>query len=163
MNGFEIEQLIGENKLLRKLVGTGHGKQLYTDDGEMSDCSSLPHIDFKRDPAVDIERKIIDRNTKKFESLSRAEETKVIEDFVNDMSKDESKAFLRRVLGPPTKELDVSSDEYSMVLNFADVNSPVSESNNQHSMEETHIIGGVKYSIVTGINNSAIILRYLPE
>jgi hypothetical protein len=38
------------------------GSGAYTDDGEMQDNSSLPFIDFRRDSAAEIQRKIIQRN-----------------------------------------------------------------------------------------------------
>lgn len=51
-----------ENVQLRRLLAcTYSGARLYMDDGELSDSSTLPFIDFKRDSATDIEHKMLQR------------------------------------------------------------------------------------------------------
>lgn len=55
-----------DERLLRLLLAVRvAGASLYADDGEMSDCSEQPHIDFKRDSVKEIERKLIERGMKK--------------------------------------------------------------------------------------------------
>jgi hypothetical protein len=51
-------------KLLRKLLAIRvAGASLYGDDGELQDNSVHPCIDFKRDSAMEIERKLLERGT----------------------------------------------------------------------------------------------------
>lgn len=58
----DFEMLLKENALLRKLLALRvAGAMLYTDDGELSDASSAPYIDFKRDSAEDIEKMLLER------------------------------------------------------------------------------------------------------
>ena len=53
-----------ENARLRRLLAISRGGVgLYTDDGELDDCSESPHIDYKRDPVEMIELKIQERAT----------------------------------------------------------------------------------------------------
>jgi hypothetical protein len=47
-------------RLMLCIVYAGSGA--YTDDGEMQDNDRLPFIDFRRDTAAEIQRKIIQRN-----------------------------------------------------------------------------------------------------
>lgn len=47
---------------LRKLLAHSHaGVLLYTDDGELQDNSTAPHIDFLRESAASIESKLFQR------------------------------------------------------------------------------------------------------
>lgn len=53
------EFLFDEIMILRRLLAVRvAGAMLYADDGELQDCSALPHIDFKRDCASCIEQKL---------------------------------------------------------------------------------------------------------
>jgi hypothetical protein len=53
---------LAENKALRALLAYRvAGAMLYRDDGEMSDSTQHPSIDFKRDSAEDIEAKLRQR------------------------------------------------------------------------------------------------------
>lgn len=62
--------LTHENRLLREMLAirvagvTG----LYTDDGELQDSSELPMIDFKRDSAEEIRRKLTERGMRKLQA-----------------------------------------------------------------------------------------------
>lgn len=54
-----VSDLEADNRHLRRLLATCvAGATLYRDDGELSDGSVLPVIDFKRDSVKDIERKL---------------------------------------------------------------------------------------------------------
>lgn len=53
-------------RILRQLIASAHGQYVYWDDGEMSDSSEWPHIDFLRDEPDVIRSKIQERNLKKF-------------------------------------------------------------------------------------------------
>lgn len=60
----ETADLVKENRLLRRLLAFAYsGEHLYGDDGELQD-GRLPCIDFKRDSAEAIERKIHERGMK---------------------------------------------------------------------------------------------------
>lgn len=58
----EIVTLRRENRELRVLLAVRvSGPTLYTDDGELSDCSEWSHIDYKRDTPEQIERALQQR------------------------------------------------------------------------------------------------------
>ena len=62
---FDLPKMSTEERILRQLVATGHGKiGMYTDDGEMQCNVVNPCIDFMRDTPQEIERKIMERNHK---------------------------------------------------------------------------------------------------
>jgi hypothetical protein len=50
-----------DNRELRRIIAFNLGKSLYTDDGELQDNSRLPFIDFYRDTAEEINRKLKER------------------------------------------------------------------------------------------------------
>lgn len=77
----EIEKLKAENKLLRKLLALrAGGVGIYLDDGELSDATTLPHIDFKRDSAAEIETKLMERGKRR---LAEYQEGEVTIDYTN--------------------------------------------------------------------------------
>jgi hypothetical protein len=55
--------IFDENILLRQILAlrVSGCSQLYTDDGELQDNSERPFIDYKRDSATDIQRKLQER------------------------------------------------------------------------------------------------------
>lgn len=62
-----------ENRILRRLLALRvAGPALYVDDDELQDNSAQPFIDFKRDSAEEIERKIIERGRRQLEQGARA-------------------------------------------------------------------------------------------
>lgn len=66
--------LIAENKELRILLATRNGTaHLYTDDGELQDNSKHPLIDYKRDSAANIKRKLCERGALEMEALGLGE------------------------------------------------------------------------------------------
>jgi hypothetical protein len=66
-----------DERILRQLVASGHGHQVYWDDGEMSDASMFPNIDFKRDAPIDIRTKIWERNRIRWANMSPEEKAKI--------------------------------------------------------------------------------------
>jgi hypothetical protein len=61
-----VRELRKENRLLRRLLAIRvAGALLYTDDGELSDATAAPAIDFRRDPAEQIEAALMERNRRK--------------------------------------------------------------------------------------------------
>lgn len=75
-----------DEHLLRLLLAVSvAGVHLYADDGEMSDCSEQPHIDFKRDSVKEIERKLIERGmAKAWGSIGEMLSTKMSADGQSD-------------------------------------------------------------------------------
>lgn len=65
----EANQLKEENTKLRALVAIlFSGSKLYGDDGELSDCSKMPFIDYKRDSVELIAFKIQQRRIQEYEA-----------------------------------------------------------------------------------------------
>lgn len=57
-------EAVGDERLLRTMLAIRvAGPTLYADDGELQDNSAQPFIDFKRDSAKEIERKLMERGT----------------------------------------------------------------------------------------------------
>ncbi len=67
----DLEQ---ENKLLRLMLAVYTcGRTLYADDGELQCNAMHPNIDFKRDSADEIQRKLAERSLAEFNaSLSKS-------------------------------------------------------------------------------------------
>ena len=69
------ESLKAENKLLRRLLAVHTcGASLYTDDGELSDASVFPFIDFKRDTAEEIEKNLRKRDLDRYQAALAAQQ-----------------------------------------------------------------------------------------
>ena len=63
----ELAQMTDEIDLLRELLAKRiSGANLYRDDGELQDNAIAPFIDFRRDSAKDIARKLEERAAKHF-------------------------------------------------------------------------------------------------
>lgn len=68
--GKHPESLTQENLRLRRLLAFHVcGTLLYTDDDELQDNTEMPVIDFKRDSALEISRKLYERNKRRFVEL----------------------------------------------------------------------------------------------
>jgi len=78
------------------------------------------------------------------------------------MTKEEAKAFLRKVMGPPHRTLEGQErEEIWMLLKLME---PISESNNQHSWTEVYKMSGNEYHVTTWPNSGPpTIDEYLPE
>ncbi len=88
----ELDDLKAENKLLRRMLALRvAGAGLYMDDGEMSDSTVDPAIDFKRDSVGAIEGKLQIRGLKTFERQINGLEVHI------DYTNWENKRGLRRV------------------------------------------------------------------
>ena len=67
-------KLIAENKLLRRRLAVRTcSASLYNDDGELSDASVFPFIDFKRDTAEEIEKNLRQRDLDRYQALIAAQ------------------------------------------------------------------------------------------
>ena len=61
-----VQRLLAENRKLRYLLAVRvAGACLYVDDGDMHDATEHPSIDFRRDSADEIERKLMDRGLRR--------------------------------------------------------------------------------------------------
>lgn len=79
-----MEELMTENKKLRFLLACRvAGSTLYGDDGELSDCSEHPFIDFKRDDPDTLQAKLITRNQKRLAANPNAANAEVVIDYTN--------------------------------------------------------------------------------
>lgn len=64
-------------------------------------------------------------------------------EYMNALSPVEAKAFLRKVMGPPTRQIDGQEKEH-LLLMLALIK-PFKETNNQHSWTAYYMIGDKEY------------------
>lgn len=76
------------------------------------------------------------------------------------MTRDEARAFLRRVMGPPTETLEGTEKE--QVLLLLAMAEPFKETNNQHSWTSYYMIGETEYH-VTSFEDEVIVDKMLKE
>ena len=69
-----IAELERGDRILRTLLAYRTCPMLYRDDGELSDCSAHPFIDFKRDTAEAIQDKLQQRSLAKWKEQSEPTE-----------------------------------------------------------------------------------------
>lgn len=71
------------------------------------------------------------------------------------------KAFLRKVMGPPRREL--GKEEREFVLPLLHAIKPESSSNNQRTMTDVYHMGGKVYHVHFGLYDYPMIEEILPE
>lgn len=76
------------------------------------------------------------------------------------MTQEEARAFLRRVMGPPTKTLE--GKEKEQILLLLAMIEPFKETNNQRSWTSYYMIGETEYH-VTSFDNDVIVDELLKE
>ena len=76
------------------------------------------------------------------------------------MTQDDARAFLRRVMGPPTETLEGTEKE--QVLLLLAMAEPFKETNNQHSWTSYYMIGETEYH-VTSFEDDVIVDKMLKE
>jgi hypothetical protein len=64
------------------------------------------------------------------------------------MNKQEARAFLRRVMGPPRRELE-GAERDQVLLMLAMLGKPTGTSNNQHSYSEDYVHAGRHWCVTT--------------
>ena len=64
---------------------------------------------------------------------------------MKDMTREEARAFLRKVVGRPTRELE--GKEKEQILLLLAMMEPFKETNNQHSWTEYYMIGNQEYHV----------------
>ena len=77
------------------------------------------------------------------------------------MTKEEARAFIRKVMGPPTKTLE--GKEREQILLLLAMTEPFKATNNQHSFTEYYMIGDTEYHVTTFPGEDIIIDEMLPE
>lgn len=82
-------------------------------------------------------------------------------EFVDSMSPEELKTFLRKVMGPPKRTLE--GTEREQVLTMLALVDPHSTSNNQHSWTDCYMIGGTEYQVTIFPNEEEIVDEMLKE
>ena len=71
------------------------------------------------------------------------------------MTKEEARAFLRRVLGPERREL--KEKEYDQVWTLLQLLKPIRESNNQRTWTSEYSLNGKRYDVTYGLGEIPII------
>ena len=77
------------------------------------------------------------------------------------MTKEEARAFIRKVMGPPTKTLE--GKERDQILLLLAMTEPFKETNNQRSWTEYYMIGDTEYHVTTFPGEDVIVDEMLPE
>lgn len=68
-----------------------------------------------------------------------------MQDWFDNMPEEERKAFLRRILGRPSRQLE--GQEYVHVQTMLSLVEPTRESNNQHTITYEYTVGEVEYHV----------------
>ncbi len=80
---------------------------------------------------------------------------------MKEMSQEEARAFIRKVMGPPKRQLEGKEREHAWML--IQLSTPVCESNNQRFWHEEYIIGGKRYDVTYGVEDLPIVEVYEDE
>ena len=80
---------------------------------------------------------------------------------MKEMTKEEAKAFLRKVLGPPHRTL-AGKDKAQLLLLIA-MMEPFKATNNQHSFTEYYMIGETEYHITSFPDGDIIVDEMLKD
>jgi hypothetical protein len=77
------------------------------------------------------------------------------------MSSEEARAFIRKVMGPPKRQLEGKEREHAWLL--IKMSSPVCESNNQRFITEEYVIGSRRYDVTYGLEDEPVVEIYEDE
>ena len=80
---------------------------------------------------------------------------------MKEMTKEEARAFIRKVMGPPIKTLE--GKERDDILLLLAMTEPFKATNNQHSFTEYYMIGQTEYHVTTFPGENVIVDEMLPE
>jgi hypothetical protein len=78
-----------------------------------------------------------------------------------NMSPEQARAFLRRVMGPPTKTLE-GKEKNDIILLLA-MAEPFKTTNNQHSWTEYYLIGETEYHVTSFPDDEVIVDQLLHD
>jgi hypothetical protein len=74
------------------------------------------------------------------------------------MTPEEARAFIRKVMGPPKRQLE--DQERDHVLLLVAMSEPVRSSNNQRFWTDEYVIGGRRYDVTYGVEDDPIVEVY---
>jgi hypothetical protein len=77
---------------------------------------------------------------------------------MKEMSQEEARDFIRKVMGPPKRKLEGKERENIWLL--IQMSTPVNESNNQRFWHEEYVLGGKRYDVTYGLEDDPIIEVY---
>jgi hypothetical protein len=77
---------------------------------------------------------------------------------MKEMSQEEARNFIRKVMGPPKRVLEGKERENIWLL--IQISTPVNESNNQRFWHEEYVLGGKRYDVTYGLEDDPIIEVY---
>ena len=78
-----------------------------------------------------------------------------------NMTPEEARAFIRKVMGPPKRQLEGQEREHAWLL--IKMSTPVRESNNQRFWTDEYVIGGRRYNVTYGVEDEPIVEVYEDE
>jgi hypothetical protein len=70
---------------------------------------------------------------------------------VTPKTKEEARAFLRRIYGPPRRQIE--GQEYIDLMLLMKMIDPISSSNNQRTMTDEYVLGGKRYHVTYGLSD----------
>ena len=77
-------------------------------------------------------------------------------------TKEEARAFLRKVMGPPHRDLE--GEEYNHVMLILTLMAPYKQTNNQHCWTDHYKVGDIEYHVTSWPGDEPpTIAEYLPE
>ena len=79
---------------------------------------------------------------------------------MKEMTKEEARAFIRKVMGPPTRRLE--GKEKEQILLLIAMIEPFNETNNQRSFTSYYMIGETEYH-VSSFEDEVIVEKMLDE
>lgn len=77
---------------------------------------------------------------------------------MKEMSQEEARNFIRKVMGPPKRTLEGKERENIWLL--MQMSTPINESNNQRFWYEEYLLGGKRYDVTYGLEDEPIIEVY---
>ena len=86
---------------------------------------------------------------------------KSLTDFVNNMTPEEARAFIRKIMGPPRRTLE--GQERNNVWLMLQLVEPISESNNQRTITEVYKINQTEYHVHYGLEDEPVIEEILDD
>lgn len=77
------------------------------------------------------------------------------------MTKDEARAFIRKIMGPPMRRLE--GQERENVWLMMQMIDPVSSSNNQRTITDVYIMNQKEYHVTYMLEDKPVIEEILPD
>jgi hypothetical protein len=78
-----------------------------------------------------------------------------------NMTPEQAQAFIRKVMGPEKRILEGKERENIWLL--IQMSTPINESNNQRFWYEEYLIGGKRYNVTYGVEDTPIVEVYEDE